>query len=78
MLNNYLVSMGVHPADGGSIAFEDGDQMSEAGRTAFQALYRHGIFKGVGGLRMDPEGTGLSCGGAELSGGLGMSGCGGS
>lgn len=57
MLNNYLVSMGVPPTDGGSIDFEDGDQMSEAGRIAFQALYRHGIFKGVGGLRMDPEGV---------------------
>lgn len=57
MLNNYLISMGVPAPGGGSVAFEDADQMSEAGRNAFQSLYRHGIFKGVGGLRMDPAGT---------------------
>ena len=57
MLSNYLTGMGVQSPDSGSVAFEDAAQMSEAGRSAFQSLYGHGIFKGVGGLRMDPEGT---------------------
>ena len=38
-------------------AFADADLMTEAENDAFQVLYDFGIFKGVGGYRMDPQGS---------------------
>jgi len=56
MLSKYLQSMGknvetpVQP-----VQFADADAMSQEGNDAFQVLYQSGIFKGTGGLRMEPE-----------------------
>lgn len=55
MLVKFLRSMGIDtnvPVD--NIVFEDADLMTEEGREAFQILYHFGIFRGVGGNRMDP------------------------
>ena len=58
MLVKYLTSMGkdttppVRPA-----AFADVSDMTREGVEAFQVLYQYGIFKGVGGLRMNPTGS---------------------
>lgn len=58
MLVKYLTSMGkdttppVQP-----VAFADLADMTREGVEAFQVLYQHGIFKGVGGLRMNPTGS---------------------
>jgi hypothetical protein len=58
MLVKYLTSMGkdttppVRPA-----AFADVADMTREGVEAFQVLYQYGIFKGVGGLRMNPTGS---------------------
>ena len=57
MLRNYLLCMGIDPDGGGELHFEDEALMSSAGLRAFQVLYSCGIFRGVGGMRMDPRGT---------------------
>ena len=55
MLVKFLRSMGVDTdIDLTGIDFADADQMTDAGREAFQILYHYGIFRGVGGNRMDP------------------------
>lgn len=57
MLVKYLRSMGkdtTPPAQ--PVAFADAALMSADGNDAFQILYQHNIFKGVGESRMDPEG----------------------
>ena len=40
-----------------TVIFKDADLMDEAVNNAFQVLYYYGIFKGVGGMRMDPAGS---------------------
>ena len=37
------------------ITFEDANLMTADGQEAFQILYHYGIFRGVGGYRMDPQ-----------------------
>jgi len=55
MLVKFLKSMGVDTnVNVDDIIFEDAGLMTDAGREAFQILYHYGIFKGVGGNRMDP------------------------
>lgn len=55
MLVKFLRSMGVDiNVDITGIDFADAGQMTDAGREAFQVLYHYGIFRGVGGNRMDP------------------------
>jgi len=58
MLVKYLRSMGkdtTPPAEAAS--FADAAEMTAEGNAAFQTLYRLGIFKGVGGMRMNPSGS---------------------
>ena len=58
LLVNYLRSVGADTAPPAEPAvFADGAQMSEAGNAAFQVLYQKGIFKGTGGMQMNPAGT---------------------
>lgn len=58
MLVKYLRSLGFDASmPEVPVAFADSDLMSEEENTAFQMLYRCGIFKGVGDLYMDPGGT---------------------
>lgn len=57
MLVKYLASMGVDTAVGKDIAFDDMDQMTDAGRDAFRVLCHYGIFVGVGDNKMDPGGV---------------------
>jgi len=55
MLVKYLRSMGVDVnIDLSGVVFEDVDLMTAEGLQAFQILYHYGIFRGVGGNRMDP------------------------
>lgn len=55
MLVKFLRSMGVDVnIDFTSVTFEDADLMTADGLAAFQILYHYGIFRGVGGNRMDP------------------------
>ena len=58
MLVKYLRSMGqdtTPPAR--AVVFADAAQMSQDGNNAFQILYQHNIFRGIGGNRMDPAGS---------------------
>lgn len=58
MLVKYLQSKGIDCTVAGEpIAFADADQMTQEENDAFQALYQFGIFKGVGGYRMDAQGS---------------------
>lgn len=57
MLVKYLARMGVDTTVGGSINFDDMDQMSADGRDAFRVLCHYGIFKGVGDNKMNPGGV---------------------
>lgn len=57
MLMKYLASMGVDITVGSDIAFDDMDQMTDAGRNAFRVLCHYGIFKGIGNNKMDPSGV---------------------
>ena len=58
MLVKYLRSLGFDASmPEVPVAFADAGLMSEEENTAFQMLYRCGIFKGVGDLYMDPAGT---------------------
>ena len=55
MLVKFLRSMGVDTnVDVSGITFADAEQMTDAGREAFQILYHYGIFRGIGENRMDP------------------------
>ena len=55
MLVKYLRSTGVDTSVPASpVVFEDAEWMTKDGDDAFQVLYHYGIFKGVGGLRMEP------------------------
>lgn len=56
MLVKFLRSMGVDVNIGSTdITFEDANLMTADGQEAFQILYHYGIFRGVGGYRMDPQ-----------------------
>lgn len=56
MLVNFLRSMGVDVnINFTGVTFEDADLMTADGLAAFQILYHYGIFRGVGGYRMDPQ-----------------------
>lgn len=58
MLVKYLRSMGVDTSLPEQLAvFADADQMMQAENDAFQVLYHYGIFRGVGGSRMNVGGT---------------------
>ena len=57
MLVKFLTSVGIDTTVGGDIAFDDMDQMSDAGRDAFRELCHYGIFKGIGDNKMDPGGV---------------------
>ena len=57
MLVKYLRSLGIDtsvPVE--PVVFADADQMTPDVNAAFQVLYHYGIFRGVGGYRMDPSG----------------------
>lgn len=58
MLVKYMQSIGVDTSlSMTTVTFDDADQMTQAENDAFQVLYHYHIFKGVGGLQMQPEGT---------------------
>lgn len=58
MLTKYLASMGKDTATPAqSVTFEDSAEMSEEGANAFQVLYKYGIFRGTGGMKMEPAGS---------------------
>lgn len=58
MLVKYLYSMGIDTSLPSPLAvFEDAAQMTQAENDAFQVLYHYGIFRGVGGSRMNVSGT---------------------
>lgn len=58
LLQNYLIAMGANiDRDISQIWFADAHLMSESGLQAFRVLYHYNIFRGVGGLQMDPTGA---------------------
>ena len=58
MLVKYLKSKGIDcTLTGDPIAFADAGQMTQEANDAFQVLYQFGIFKGVGGYRMNAQGS---------------------
>lgn len=58
MLTKYLASMGKDTATPAQpVTFEDSAEMSEEGANAFQVLYKYGIFRGTGGMKMEPAGS---------------------
>ena len=57
MLVKYLRSTGMDTTPPAApVAFSDAALMSADGSAAFQILYKHNIFRGVGGMSMDPQG----------------------
>ena len=62
MLVKYLQSMGID-VSGPEVPYEfkDASEMTEAANAAFQALYKLGIFKGVGDMRMAPASNTKRC-----------------
>lgn len=58
MLQNYLIAMGVKIDENiAQVQFSDAHLMSDSGLQAFRVLYHYDIFRGVGGMQMDPTGT---------------------
>lgn len=58
MLAKYLTSMGKDTSlPDQPVVFADAEEMTREGNDAFQVLYQYGIFKGVGGQRMNPAGS---------------------
>lgn len=58
MLVKYLRSTGMDTTPPAApAAFSDAALMSADGAAAFQILYKHNIFRGVGGMSMDPQGS---------------------
>lgn len=57
MLVKYLRSTGMDTTPPTApVTFSDAALMSADGSAAFQILYKHNIFRGVGGMSMDPQG----------------------
>lgn len=58
MLVKYLARMGKDTTPPSQCEeFADAAEMTREGNEAFQVLYQHGIFGGVGGMRMNPVGS---------------------
>ncbi len=62
MLVKYLQSMGIDVSEPAvPYEFKDASEMTEAANAAFQALYKLGIFKGVGDMHMAPTSNTKRC-----------------